>query len=77
MGAAPRDSGVPASVAPALALVVLVVTVGQRGGVYRRRKGREELVALVSCFRSPLHVGNTTRPIFAGCPVPYQHKKLL
>jgi hypothetical protein len=32
---------------------------------------------LVSCFRSSLHVGNTTRPILGGCPVPYQYKEFL
>jgi hypothetical protein len=31
----------------------------------------------VSCFRRPLHVGNTTRPILGGCPVPYQYKEFL
>lgn len=29
---------------------------------------------LASCFRSPLHVGNTKRPTFCGCPVPSRQR---
>jgi hypothetical protein len=46
----------------------------------RFRLGRAVAVGTVppgSRFRSLLHVGDTTRPMLAGCPVPHQYEEFL